>query len=123
MSVFMFVYLCLCLILMPMWLPDWAASTRQSAASGSGCGSSSNYGCAAALDMGLEVCLDFPFLLLVVLLLSSSPVHATFPQARAYNLHIICVHFILFPQLRSLPSLCVGCSIYDGRGQRLPAVY
>lgn len=31
MSVFMFVYLCLCLILMPMWLPDWddwAASTR-----------------------------------------------------------------------------------------------
>lgn len=32
MSVFMFVYLCLCLILMPMWLPDWddwAASTQQ----------------------------------------------------------------------------------------------
>lgn len=72
MSVFMFVYLCLCLILMPMWLPDWddwAASTRQPATSGSGCGTSSGCGCTAALDMGLEVCLDFPFLLLVVLLL------------------------------------------------------
>jgi len=70
------------------------------------------------LDMGLEVCLDFPFLLLVVLVVRQTP------QAVAYNLHIICVHFILFqhsPDIRARSSshvttLCVGCSFYDGRG-------
>lgn len=57
MSVFMFVYLCLCLILMPMWLPDWddwAASTRQPATSGSGCGTSSELWVRSSLGHGVR---------------------------------------------------------------------
>lgn len=80
---------------LPAW-DDWAARLGSQA---SGCGCGYGCGCASPLDMGLEVCLDFPFLLCA----ASAPRFplATFPQASAYNLHIICVHFILFPQLRS----------------------
>lgn len=71
--------------------------------------SDANADVAGCLDMGLEVCLDFPLLLLVVLV-----VLLTRPQAAAYNLHIICVHFILFHP----PS--IACGIYAGRGSAYP---